>query len=197
MRRILFGSIVCLALVGLASPASAQSFGWTISNSSTSPYSNSGSIDEGPTPDTGRLYLWYSCTTHIAGLAAAEFDVAEKNGGPVPTSFAPLNGFLNGGSATNLQLVAAQCLMTDTVLAGVFTLPADTSIPEIELCIVPSAQNNRDVSVSCDSAIYENDNIGFAKPGQPCSSIPSSTLCPTYTVDDETWGQVKSMYRND
>lgn len=195
MRRILFGSFITVALVGFASSAAAQSFGWTISNSESSPYSNTGSIDDGPTPDTGRLYLWYSCTTHIGGLAAAEFDVVEKNGGPVPTGFVPRNGFLNGGGPTALQLVAGQCLMTDAVLAGEFLLPADASIPEIELCIVPSELNGRDVSVTCDSSIYENDNIGFAKPGQPCSSIPSSTLCPTYTVNAETWGEVKSLYR--
>ena len=122
--------------------------------------------------------------------------MVEKNGGPVPTSFIPRNGFLNGGGPTTLQLVAPQCLMTDTVLVGVFTMPADGSIPAIELCIVPSEQNGRDVSVTCDSSIYENDSIGFAKAGEPCSSMPTSTLCPTYTVDDETWGEVKSLYRD-
>jgi hypothetical protein len=65
---------------------------------------------------TGQLYLWYYCTSHPWGLAAAEFDV----GGSIAVhSFTPMNGFTNAGDATHLLLAVGGC-PGGPLLAGTF-----------------------------------------------------------------------------
>ncbi len=110
-------------------------FGWTISASSTDPHKNTAVGYDGVSAPDGEsfpngiteLYLWYYCGEGIAmtyGLAAAEFDL----GGTIPVlGFTPLNGFLNAGGATQLQLSVGGCPL-GPVVAGIIHLEGPVTV---------------------------------------------------------------------
>jgi hypothetical protein len=189
MRRL----ATLLLLVGLlpAPAAQAQAFSWTVSNSITNPLSPSGPIGAGPNMFAGNLYLWLYCA-YDNGMAAAEMDVVELRGGGAPTGFAPLNGFLNAGMATALLLAVGGC-PHGPVVAGVFSVGSDAFVPDIEICLVPSAANNRSITVACSGIGYVNNVLGFAKIGS--SSCFDVLLCFDLPVQDTSWGKLKSLYR--
>ena len=77
-------------------------FEWSISGSPTDPLENQATAPVGQ----GQLYLWFYCTSHVWGLATAEFDL----GGTIAVhSFTPQNGFVNAGDATHLLLSVGGC----------------------------------------------------------------------------------------
>lgn len=92
---------------------------WTISSSETDPFDN-----EGWLPTGAPLYLWYLCSGASQGLAAAAFDLV---GSMHVAEFRPRDGFLNGGSASSLLLVAAGC-PTGPLVAGEIYLENSTAI---------------------------------------------------------------------
>jgi hypothetical protein len=192
MKRI--ATVVALLTLIAAPAAMAQtSFGWTISNSTVDPLSNSGPIAPGAGMFSGNLYLWYFC--NVAGnIAAAEFDIAESAGGGAPTGFNGMNGFLNAGNATALLLAVGGC-PSGPVLAGAFTVGPDQFIADIELCMVNSAANNRNITVTCPPQQgIPNFTIGFRKSTAPsCISLTPATC--TTGVDANSWGQIKGLYR--
>lgn len=190
MKRFL---TILMTAVLLAVPAAqAQSFHWTISNSTTDPFSNSGPIAPGPSMFAGNLYLWLSCQiVHGFGMAWAEMDVAELRGGGAPTGFTPMNGFLNAGTPTALLLTVGSCPQ-GPVLAGVFAVGPDGSVPDIELCLVPSARNNWSITVDCDGVGYFNGSQGFAKTG---GGTCLDETCRPLPVEGRSWGRVKSLFR--
>jgi hypothetical protein len=167
-------------------------FGWTVSNSTSDPHSNTGPIGAGPSMFAGNLYLWLYCqNTVAAGMAAMEADVVELAGGGLPTGFSPMNGFLNAGTATALLLAVGGC-PSGPVLAGSFSVGPDAFLPDIEICLVPSALNNRSITVACGGTGYQNDAVGFKKTG-PASCV--QPLCQPVSVESSTWGQIKGLYR--
>ena len=191
MKR--FMTILVVAMLAVAPAAMAQSFGWTVSNSSTSALSNGpGPIGPGPSAFAGNLYLWLYCGTP-GGMAAAEFDVVELRGGGPPTGFGPLNGFLNAGTATALLLAVGGC-PSGPVLAGAFSVGPDAFLPDIEICLVPSAANARNITVECGTGLgISNDVVGFAKTS--AASCVAASLCGPVSVESSTWGQIKGLYR--
>jgi hypothetical protein len=175
-----------------ASAAPAQNlYGWTISNSSTNPFSNSGPIGPGPSMFAGNLYLWLACNVGD-GASAVEFAVEERRGAGLPTGFTHF-GFPGPPSVLPDIVFAFPCA-TAPVLAGVFTVGADAFVPDIELCLVPSLANNRNVTVDCVQGLgWPNTTVGFAKTGgATCVDL----LCgPPVSTEQSTWGGVKSLYR--
>jgi len=190
MKR--FVLVMTVALLAVVPVAQAQNFfGWTVSNSSTDPFVNSGSIGPGPSMFAGNLYLWLDCDGTGNGMAAAEMDVVELRGAGAPTGFSPLSGFLNAGSATALLLAVGGCPQ-GPVLAGAFSVGPDAFLPDIEICLVPSAANNRNITVACGGTGYDNFVHGFAKTGGvTCAEFFECGL----TVTDGSWGKVKSLFR--
>jgi hypothetical protein len=177
--------------------ATVFQYGWTISNSDVEPFSNSGT----PSGGLATLYLWLECVTKD-GVASAEFDLAVDGAGSAILAFTPTNGFLNAGGATNLLLASTGCPGDGDppipIVAGSI-LVIDVGA---EFCIVPSAANNRNVSVDCsqtDPQIHDNTTTGYSSLGPPsCDErVPPGVLCtwsPT-SVEDSSWGQVKGLYR--
>jgi hypothetical protein len=189
MKRFLTAFVV--AILAVAPAAMAQNFTWTVSNSTTSAVSNSGAIAPGPSMFAGNLYLWLYCDNTGAGMAAAEMDVVELRGGGAPTGFTPLNGFLNAGGPTDLLLAVGGC-PSGPILAGSFSVGPDAFLPDIEICLVPSALNNRNITVACGGTGYPNTVIGFAKTGG--ASCNDGLICADIVID-HTWGRVKSLFR--
>lgn len=182
--------------VVLASAAFAQQnlYGWTISNSVTDPYSNTGPIAPGPSMFAGNLYLWLACTSND-GATAAEFDVVETRGAGLPTGFTPATGVFPTFVPPSLLLVFSSCAYGPT-LVGSFSVAPDAFTPDIELCIVPTpAGVNTTTDCAPDPQAWPNASIGFAKTS-PAACV--ETLCqPTVSVseDGSSWGSVKALYR--
>jgi hypothetical protein len=180
-------------MLAVAPAAMAQSFGWTVSNSTTNALQNTGAIAPGNGPFSGNLYLWLWCNgSGATGMAAAEMDVVELTGTPGAgvTGFTGLNGVLNAGSPTALLLAVGGC-PAGPMLAGAFAVGPDAFIPDIEICLVPSAANNRNITVACGGVGYNNDVAGFKKTAVASCTFP---LCPV-SVESSTWGQIKGLYK--
>lgn len=198
MKR--FMTVLALAVLVAAPAAFAQEqFGWTISNSTADPLSNTGAIAPDPAnPFGGLLFLWLMCDNFPdgsggGGMSAAEFDIVELTGtsGATPSAFGTQNGFLNAGGVTDLLLAVGACPM-GAVLAGQFSLGPDNFVPDVELCIVNSAANNRNLTVDCLTGLgVTNATIGFRKTAAP-SCIDQ--LCPV-PVHSRSWGEIKGLYR--
>ena len=176
--------------MAVAPGATAQNFYWTVSSSSTNALSNSGSVGAGPSVFAGNLYLWLYCDGSGLGMAAAEMDVVELRGSGAPMGFEPLNGVLNAGTATELLLSVGGC-PSGGLLAGVFAVGGDAFLPDIEICLVPSAANNRNITVACGGLGYNNVTIGFAKTGG-AGCVGSGCFD---AVTDNSWGKVKALFR--
>jgi hypothetical protein len=187
---------VMLMLVPSSASAADFQYGWTISNSNASPFSNSGAPQGG---GLLTLYLWLECVTKD-GVASAEFDLAVGAPNNI-LAFTAMNGFLNAGGATNLLLAATGCpgdgdpavpIVAGSILALDFGG---------EYCIVNSATNNRNVSVDCsqtDPQTHPNKTTGYSSLGGPpaCDDRDiNDMLCVPTSVDASSWGQVKGLYR--
>src|SRR6185436_13417038 len=139
MKRIL---TIAFALLILAAPAFANQYGWTISSSQSNAFANTGGVIPG---GLAHIYLWYHCSDN-GGMSAADFGIAAV-GGMAYAGFAPLNGFLNAGSQTNLLLAVGGCPV-GPVVAGDLTIIWFGSAAGV--CIVPSNTGLR-VTVDCVS----------------------------------------------
>jgi hypothetical protein len=70
---------------------------------------------------------------------------------------------------------------------------SDAFVPDIEICLVNSAANNRNITVTCGGVGYNNNSVGFAKTGNvSCISVVG---CHSLGVETGSWGHVKSLYR--
>lgn len=181
MKR--FITIFALAMLFVAPAAMAQNgYGWTISDSAIDARSNSG---VNPAGGVFTYYLWLDCVT-ADGAAAAEFDLSST--GPNLLATTAINGFLNAGGTTDL-LLATPCATGPVAAATILaiTLPG-------EICIVPSAANGKNVSVDCTNFLeWNNDTIGYGETLGAASC--ASALCTVVSVEDSSWGSVKSLYR--
>lgn len=182
MKRVL---TIATALTMLAIPVSAEQYGWTISSSSTDPFVNSGPVLSAPLT----LYLWFACNVDD-GMAVGEFDVSAP--GMSNFGFNPLNGYLNAGGASNLLLAVAGC-PNAPVVAGQWTFfgfaPAD-------ICLVPAAGTGMFNTINCDDVAPQpfpitQKGYAYGTAGGACDE----ELCPVVSVDAQSWGSVKSLYR--
>jgi hypothetical protein len=188
--------VVPFAVGGLASLASADGtleYGWTISNSHTSAYSNQGPF----IPGLKSLYLWYACNSDT-GMAAAEFDILSKNPANVILAFTPKSGFLNAGTATKLLLAVGGCPDAqprgEPVNAGIIL--ALSNAPG-GYAIAPSNVNGNKVTVDCtlDPAVWPVQWIGYADEGEPPQEKDWDKCVKPVSVEEASWGRIKGTYR--
>jgi len=186
MKR--FMTIFALAMLVMApAAANAQQYGWTISSSTADPYVNTG----GTVGTLAFIYLWLACTT-TDGVSAAEMDLAYSPAGlGVNIAVTAQNGFLNAG-AGNALLLATACQNGPIVAAQIIY----QALAPGELCLVPSAANNLNVSVDCTNFLtWNNETIGFSFGGAALTCDDGAPLCQTISVEEQSWGQIKGLYR--
>jgi hypothetical protein len=190
--KLLMTICAALAMVVMMAPTSQATdfqYGWTISNSIASPFSNTGPF----VPGLGTLYIWYECSVKD-GMSAAEMAFLTLNAANVTLAFTPLNGFLNAGTTTEWLLAVGSCPAGPVVAGQMLCL---MNAPG-EFCIVPSAANGINVTVDCspNPQTHTNSTVGFAHDGAVllCNDL-SPELCNVVSVDQTSWGQVKGLYR--
>jgi hypothetical protein len=172
-----------LAFAGflVATSASAQIYGWSLSESSTEACVNQG------TPSFGvkNIYLWH---TYAYGLKMAAADIT-VGGTLAPLAFNPLNGYLNAGSATGLLLAVGGCPIPP-IVAGAFiiidtggnmTLGGDRLTVD---CVVNDAYASGTTGWSSDGS----PPVEFVENGAAGCDVPDS-------VEPQSWGRVKHLYR--
>lgn len=181
-----------IAALFASGAAHAQDFryGWTISDSAVDPFVNTGA----PNGTVDNQYLWFFCST-AQGLSAADFALTTDPPGAYSIlGFNTSNGFLNAGSATDLLLAVGGC-PTGPVLAGSWLVLHNSAG---SMCLTNGATYPTPVAVDCDPAplAHECDYIGYDDNGSPCQHfVTGSALCQTTSVDGESWGSIKSLYR--
>ena len=183
MKRFMT-TVSVLAILAMASSAFGATFGWTISGSVTDPDVNTGVATNG----VASLYLWLDCGIGN-GMASAEFDLCAV--GINPLAFTTMNGFLNAGGATNLLLAVGGCPNGPIVAGSILVLDLPGNI-----CPCPAAANGNNVTVECATlALVLNDYRGYASVGVPCETNANIPLCEPVSVEDGSWGSIKSLYR--
>jgi hypothetical protein len=185
MRRLLLAALI---LGVVFSPGhAAGDFGWTLSESPTEPRSNTGE----PVAGVVDIYLWYYCVVMAGGLASAEFDIV---GSLLPLSFTPMNGFLNAGTPTSLQLSVGGCPYPPLV-AGVLQY-FDAAGVGFWTCFGPSSASGWNFSVQCGTmSEIMNGYIGYSSDGsEPCRGPSPYGPC-VEAITADSWASVKSLYR--
>ena len=178
--------IALLAIVSIASTpiAYGTEFAWTISSSDISPTENTGL----PANGIATLYLWLCGSGE--GMASAEFDLCVNDNLQL-LAFTPATGFLNAGGASNLLLAAAGCPIGPVVAGDILVLDLGGDI-----CLCPAAANGNNVTVECTTlALIPNQYRGYSSFGPNCESPQFPNLCGPVSVDDDSWGSIKSLYR--
>jgi hypothetical protein len=148
-------------------------YGWTISASSTDPFSNTSVATFG----VATYYLWLQCSPFPQeGMTAAEFDLVAS--GPIHLATVVINGFLNAGGTSNLLLAVGGCPGGPVVAAHLLVLDLPGSF-----CIAPSANGIKGV-VDCEPkpSLWPMNWIGLA-------------IQNPVSVDETTWGRIKERYR--
>lgn len=188
MARMLVPLLCGMCLAGLPRLAAADSFaayGWTVSSSPDDPFHTEGDLP------TSTLSLWLQCSAG-SGIAAAQFELVAPPGTTV-VSFAPRSGFLNGGTARQLQLAVGGCPY-GPVLAGIWTLSGATPG---SYCLAATHPSGMILTVDCDSAdpgLHDGAQVGYGA-GAPPACDERGLLCHTTAVSPRTWGGVKASYR--
>ncbi|MGQ0721570.1 MAG: FlgD immunoglobulin-like domain containing protein [Candidatus Eiseniibacteriota bacterium] len=133
-------------------------YGWSISESNTDPFVNSGSGFLG----SRTVYLWYVCNSS-EGLAGAEFNLAAS--GFSFAGFTPTPAFTDGGSGASLRLTSNVSCATGPMLAGAIQLSSLLVIPG-QICIVPNSGSGENVSYDCSfGRHWPNQTIGYSTGG--------------------------------
>ncbi|MEZ5066868.1 MAG: hypothetical protein R3B81_19310 [bacterium] len=188
MKKLLTVAALALLVPTMAS-AGANTYGWSVSGSSSTPDNNIGAPSG--TPGLVTLYCWMECTSN-GGWSAAEFDVA-ATGALSVVGFTPMNGVLNAGTATALLIAVGGC-PEGQFLAGSWSI-FDTGTGGT-ICTVDSAQNGWHVSVDCDPVnptTHTNSRVGFTSDGSAlCENQASPCIVP---VEETSWSTVKALYR--
>jgi hypothetical protein len=183
MKRFLtIVSALCLcAMMATSAFAQGPQYGWTVSHSSTDPLVNSGL----PNGSTDNLFLWFYCSTE--GMSAAEFDVVSLPPGNV-LAFNPMNGYLNAGNATHLLLAVGGCPSAPVVAGSILIL----HFAPLAVCLEGAR-----VTVDCspNPQAWPSDVKGYADAGLPLCLSDSAGLCTPVSVEESSWGSIKSLYR--
>ncbi|MAF26797.1 MAG: hypothetical protein QGH59_09215 [Gemmatimonadota bacterium] len=176
--------LAVLSVLVLATSATAEVYGWTISGSATDPFVNTGT----PAFAVGFFTLHFVCDSD--GMSAAEFDI----GGTMTVyAFTPLNGYLNAGGATNLMLAVGGCPVGPLAAGTVMALDLGGAIYPMD-----SAANALNVTVNCAATdMFDNNYIGYSTDGSaPVSNVAdASALCVGTGVEPSNWGAIKGLYR--
>jgi hypothetical protein len=184
MKRFLtIFSALCICAVMATGAAAHNIYGWSISNSDSNPFANTGAL----APGLVTLHLWYACNS-ADGMSAAEIDPTISAGNTI-AAFNVANGYLNAGTATHLLLAVGGC-PNAPVRAGSWLIIKATPV---DMC--PGGAN---VTVDCsaDPSAWPNDFIGYSEAGVPCEDLRPEDLCGvTTSVEESSWGSIKSLYR--
>jgi hypothetical protein len=176
-----------LAILAMGTSAHAVRFGWTISGSAADPYVNTGTATNGVV----NLTLWLVCTDGTLGMASAEFDLVPQGTMSV-LAFTALPPFLNAGGATNLLLAVGGCPPGPLPAGTVLILDTPGGV-----CFGASAANGLITTVECSTlALGDMEYIGYDNSGTgPCMEMAGDNLCDPVSVEDDSWGSIKSLYR--
>jgi hypothetical protein len=193
MKRLVTTVVALVAvLVPVAPPvASAETYGWTISSSSTDPLVNA----DVAFPGNGRVYLWFYCSPG-GGMAAAEFDLqfpgTEEDNILGTTLY---NNFLNAADGDQLLLAVPFCPVGPVLALRWATTDLDL-LASGQFCLVPSQVNGIAVVVDCSQTSPQQwpfNQIGYTW-GGATPSCPQGSGC-IVPVDATSWGSIKSLYR--
>lgn len=186
--------ISALSVLTVASSAFAQGIGWTISESLTDPFVNTGPAGAPGTLST--LYLHYACNTTPPagpgqGMTAMEADLSLAPIAPLGV----MNGFLNAGTANEKLLLVIGGCPAAPLLAGSL-LYINTGLG-LDVCLQASADNGFNLTVDCDGNGWDNAVVGYNSTGNPPCQNWVDTQCPdgSTSVENDTWGGIKSLYR--
>ncbi len=174
-------------VLGGPGPAAAD-YGWMLSASASDPHRHEGEPLGG---DTCELHLWLECATED-GVSAAAFCLQPPSGVTV-VAFSPRSGFLNGGSAQDLQLAVGGC-PTGPVLAGTWTL---AGVATGSFCLGPGAGHAFVATVDCSPAspqIHAARQIGFGAGETP--ACDEGSPCAATSVATLPWGRLKGLFRD-
>lgn len=176
---------LALALIFATAALAGNEYGWTISNSNSDPFSNTGA----PTGGVATYYLWFQCST-VEGMAACEFAITSTGISHLATT--AVNGYLNAGSTNQLLLAVGGCPPGPVIACNLLVLDAAGG----EMCITDSQQNGLRVTVDCQAqpTAFPLNHIGFSSTGgRP--SCDFTGFCPSIAIEDNSWGSIKGMYR--
>jgi len=181
MKRFLtIVSVLCLRAV-MTSTAHAAIYAWSVSKSSVDPYINTGL----PTGGVDTLFLWFQCSTE--GMASAEMSLDSTPPGQV-LAFNVMNGFLNAGNATNLLLAVGGCPNAPVVSGAILIL----HFAPLAVCL-----GGANVTVDCspNPVAWPHDHKGYADLSLPLCLNDTSTICDPFSIEEESWGKIKTLYR--
>ena len=185
MKRFMT-TVSVLAILAMASSAFGDVYGWTVSVDPVDPYMNTGA----GAGAFQTLYLFYACNDAM-GMSAAEFDLVPV--GIQVLGITTINGFLNAGAGNALLLAVGGCPDGPIAAATILTFDLPGTI-----CFAPSAANTILGTVDCISPVPTlwdgSDWRGYTNDGSICESR-EGILCEPVSVDDESWGSIKSLYR--
>jgi hypothetical protein len=185
MKRFLtIVSALCICAVmatGAFAGGTGPQYGWTVSKSAVDPLINSGL----PTGGVDTLFLWFYCSTE--GMASAEMDVVSTPAGQV-IAFNVSNGYLNAGNATHLLLAVGGCPSAPVVAGSILVL----HFAPLIVCL-----EGANVTVDCspNPQAWPHDHKGYADLALPLCLSDSPTLCQPVSVEESSWGSIKSLYR--
>jgi hypothetical protein len=176
--------LVLSILLAAAANATAEDYLWTISASATDPYMNTGAPNPGVLTT---LHVWLACST--MGMSAAIFEL-EADGMTV-LAFTPCCGFLNVGAPSPCLLLATGGCPSGPIRAGELLV---LDFVGGRVCPIPCRFEEDNYTVDCgpEPEIHLNAWIGYASDGSaPCAQ----GFCGPISVEDESWGRVKGLYR--
>lgn len=184
MKRVL---TIVSALLVAASPAFADNYGWSLSGSATEP------CQPVPLGSLQVVYLWFNYATDD-GMSAMEANLTTSANYSV-LGFNVQNGYLNAGNQTNLLLAVGGC-PTGPVVAGAWNLFDLTGTGGFG-CLAGA-----NVTVDCDTVnpvAWPHGVSGWNNQGGTACSVlvDGGDGCnpPVVSVEDTSWGSVKSLYR--
>ena len=177
-RTIVYALCLCAVM---ASGAHASTYGWTVSHSATEPLVNSGT----PNAGTDTLFLWLYCQGK--GMSAAEMDLNSFPAGNV-LAFNPMNGFLNAGNATHLLLAVGGCPDGAVVAGSILIL----HFVPLTVCLQGA---NVTVDCSADPQAWPHIRRSYADLDLPVCVTDNFVFCDPISVEEESWGKIKTLYR--
>jgi hypothetical protein len=132
-------------------------------------------------------------------MATAEFTLCPDDPTNVILSFAPTNGFLNAGTATDLLLSVANCPCGPVHVGDLVVLAV---VPGL-WCICPSPGGiMATVDCTVTPTLWPIEWIGFEDNGglEPCRNGLADCLKSTTVGDSRrgqvlSWGRVKGLYQ--
>jgi hypothetical protein len=121
-------------------------------------------------------------------MAAAEMSLDTVPLGSV-LAFNGMNGYLNAGNATNLLLAVGGCPLGPIVAGSILVL----HFAPLAVCL-----GGANVTMDCaeNPQAWPHDRKGYADVSLPaCWSDTRSSDCGTTSVESQSWGAIKSLYR--